>query len=217
MDGQLLADGELVQRADGDRMRSRLTFRFKDGSLHDETTVYTQHGQFRLVSDHLVQRGPAFNQAVEMTIDAATGDVIVRHGTGTQKTSREHFDLPPDVANGMLAVVLKSLDATGPLPTLSFVAATPEPRLVKLELSAAGTEPLDIGGSRFQATHYVAKIELGSLAGVLAHLTDKDPPDLHFWIVSGPAPAFLRSQGPLFAGGPVWRIEVVGPLAGSGR
>jgi hypothetical protein len=209
MDGRLLADGELVQRADGGRMRSRLTFRFKDGSLHDETTVYTQQGQFRLVSDHLVQRGPAFRQPVEMTIDAATGDVIVRYGTGTQKTSQEHFDLPADAANGMLAVVLKSLDPAGPLPTLSFVAATPEPRLVKLELSAAGTEPLDAGGSRVQATHYVAKIQLGSLTGVLAHLIDKAPPDLHFWIVTGPAPAFLRSQGPLFAGGPVWRIEVV--------
>src|SRR5262245_31160426 len=59
-DGRPLADGDLVQFARGERVTSRLILRFRDGSLHDETVVFSQRGRFRLVSDHLVQKGPAF-------------------------------------------------------------------------------------------------------------------------------------------------------------
>ena len=37
--GDTLADGDLIQVASGDRVTSRLVFRFKDGSVHDETAV----------------------------------------------------------------------------------------------------------------------------------------------------------------------------------
>ena len=39
----------------------------KDGSLHDETAVYSQHREFRLLSDHLIQKGPSFPQPLDMT------------------------------------------------------------------------------------------------------------------------------------------------------
>jgi hypothetical protein len=32
-------------------------FRFKDGSRHDETAVFSERQQFRLVRDHLIQKG----------------------------------------------------------------------------------------------------------------------------------------------------------------
>ena len=57
LDGRAIADGDLNQVATGSQVRSRLTFRFRDGSLHDETAVFTQRGHFRLVSYRLVQRG----------------------------------------------------------------------------------------------------------------------------------------------------------------
>ena len=41
-DGELVANGDLIQVARGDRVTSRLVFRFKDGSLHDETSVFSQ-------------------------------------------------------------------------------------------------------------------------------------------------------------------------------
>jgi hypothetical protein len=58
LDGKTLADGELIQLARGKRVTCRLVFRFRDGSLHDETAIYTQQSEFRLVSDHLIQKGP---------------------------------------------------------------------------------------------------------------------------------------------------------------
>ena len=44
----------------GDRVNTHLTFHFKDGSLDEETTVYTSAGVFRLISDHTLQRAPTF-------------------------------------------------------------------------------------------------------------------------------------------------------------
>lgn len=53
-DGKIIASGDLIQNARGDRVTSRLVFHFRDGSTHDETAVFSQRGQFLLLSDHLV-------------------------------------------------------------------------------------------------------------------------------------------------------------------
>src|SRR5262252_10525965 len=79
LEGERLADGDLLQTTRGARVTSRLIFHFKDGSLHDETAVFWQRQQFRLISDHLVQKGPSFPQPIDMTIDADKGHVTVRY------------------------------------------------------------------------------------------------------------------------------------------
>ena len=88
----------------------------------------------------------------------------------------------------------------------------PKPRLVKLVVASAGEDRLSIGGSPRKATHFIVKIEIGGIAGVVAPLIGKQPPDSHVWILEGEAPAFVRSEGPLAMDGPVWRIELVSPV-----
>ena len=39
----------------------------------------------------------------------------------------------------------------------------------------------------------------------------KDPPDLKFWVLGGIPPAFVKFEGPFFAQGPTWRIELFAP------
>jgi hypothetical protein len=63
-----------------------------------------------------------------------------------------------------------------------------------------------------QATHYVVKVDIGGLSGLLAPLLGKQPPDGHVWILGGDAPAFVKSEQQLYFGGPVWRIELVSPV-----
>ena len=213
LDGTTIANGDLIQLARGARVTTRLTFHFKDGSLHDETAVYSQRQQFRLISDRLVQKGPAFPQPLDMSIDAASGSIVVHYSDdhGQPKTETEHASLPPDIANGLTLTLLKNVRPNALPKTLSFVAATPKPRLVKLALSSAGQDRFSTGGTEREATHYVLKVEIGGLRGVLAPLVGKQPPDSHVWILGGEAPAFVRSEQPLFMGGPVWRIELVSP------
>jgi hypothetical protein len=81
-----------------------LVFHFKDGSRHDETVVYSQRHSFRLLTDHLVQKGPSFPQPIDIKIDAIKGRVTVRYGEkgGGEKLITERLHLPADVANGLL-------------------------------------------------------------------------------------------------------------------
>jgi hypothetical protein len=60
--------------------------------------------------------------------------------------------------------------------------------------------------------HYVLKVDIGGLQGVIAPLIGKQPPDSHVWILQGEAPAFVRSEQPFFMGAPLWRIELVSPV-----
>ncbi len=214
LDGQRIADGDLIQLASGSRVTTRLVFHFKDGSLHEETTVFSQTRDFHLVSDHLVQRGPAFPQPLEMSIDAATGQVTVQYadGHGKRQQEEEHLDLPADLANGLVPTLLKNVRPTALPKTFGYVAATPKPRLVKLALSAAGEDPFSTGGASRTATHYVLKVDIGGISGLLAPLLGKQPPDSHVWILGGEAPAFVKAEQPLYVGGPVWRIELVSPV-----
>jgi hypothetical protein len=214
LDGTTLADGDLLQTANGDRVTSRLVFHFKDGSLQEETAVFSQNRQLRLLSDHLVQKGPAFPHPVDMTIDALAGQVTVHYtdDNGQPKTDEEHLNLPIDVANGMVLTVLKNVKAGAPPKNVAFVAATPKPRLVKLEISAVGEDSFVTDRTARKATHYVLKVDIGGVAGLIAPLVGKQPPDSHVWILGGDAPAFVKSEQPLYNGGPVVRIELSSPV-----
>jgi len=208
-DGRLLASGEQTQTVRGDRITLHLVFRFKDGSTSEERTTFSQRGAFRLIEYRLVQKGPSFPRAIDMTIDAASGQAVV-HSTddhGESKTDTEHLDLPPDVSNGMMNTVLKNIEPAALPVTVSYVAATPKPRIVKLEIRNGGLAPFAAAGASYKATHYVIKIDIGGIEGWLAPLVGKEPPDSHVWILRGEAPVFVRSETTLFVGGPMWRIE----------
>ena len=126
--GATIATGDLVQEARDAGVTTRATFRFTDGSVQDETAVFSQQGQFRLHSDHLVQRGPSFPRPLDMTIDAAAGVVTVRYvEDGQAREDRKRLALPADLANGLVPILLKNLEGARPPASFSYVVATPTP------------------------------------------------------------------------------------------
>jgi len=182
-------------------------------SRHDETTVFTQRERFRLASYHLVQKGPSFPRPLEMSIDAGRGQVTVRYADdkGRPKTESESLALPPDLANGLVSTLLKNVPSEAP-PPLSYVVATPKPRLVKLAVSAAAPNRFSTGQRGRSAVHYVLKVDLGGLSGLIAPLIGKQPPDAHVWVMGGDAPAFVKAEQALYVGGPIWMIELTSPV-----
>lgn len=213
LQGKPVAAGDLSQVADGDRVTARLVFHFTDGSISDETTLFSQRGDFRLISDHLIQRGPSFPTPMDMAIDAASGLVTIRYADphARQQTIRKRMQVPDDLANGLILTVLKNVDPKGPPTTVSMIAATPEPRLVHLTLTPSGVAPFSTAGASRTAREFVVHVDLGGITGAIAHLLGKQPPDSRVWILEGDAPAFVKSEQPLYAGGPLWRIELVSP------
>ena len=214
LDGNVIADGDMIQVAKGNRMSVHISFHFKDGSLYEDTFAFTQRGTFRLLSDHLVEKGPAFKQQLDTSLNATTGKVTTSYtdSDGKEKMDTDQMKLPPDLSNGMMPILLKNLQPGADKTTVSMVVATPKPRLVKLIVTPVGEESFTVGGGTRKAEHYSVKIDLGGAAAVLAPIFGKEPPDTNVWIVGGEAPLFLKSEGPLFNGGPIWRIAPVFPV-----
>jgi hypothetical protein len=212
--GTAIATGDLIQVPQGDRINSRLVFRFKDGSIDDETTVYSQNGVFRLISDHHVQRGPSFPTPIDMSIETATGQVTIHSidGNGKDRVTNDHFDFPADLANGLVPTLLKNLQRNTPETKVSFLTVDPKPLLVKLAISAGGEERFSLGDSHRTAIRYVLKVELGGVLGLLAPVVGKQPPDYQIWILGGEAPTFLKWQGPAYESGPIWITELTSPV-----
>jgi hypothetical protein len=214
MDGKILAPGDLIQVIRGNQVVSRLVFRFKDGSLDDETAIFTQRGSLRLVSDHHIQKGPAFPHPMDVLITSSTGQVTVRFmdDHGHEKVEMDHLDLPPDLANGVVLNILKNIRPETKETKMSYVAATPKPRLVKLSIIPQGEETFWVAGSGVKAVRFTIKAELGGIAGVIAPLLGKQPTDINVWVAGGEAPTFVKLEGPLYLGGPIWRIQLTSPV-----
>jgi hypothetical protein len=212
-DGKPLADGDSTQLAQGDNVTSHMSFKFTDGSVYEQTTTFSQRGTFRLLKDHVVQKGPQFKPAMETSIDATTGDVTVRYtdDRGKERVLTERLKLPPDVANGLVFTLLKDVEPSAPQTTVSYVAATPKPRLVHLEIIPQEQVPFSIGSYTHKAFRYMVKVKIDGVAGLIARLKGKQPAPLQAWVLAEGAPAFVRFDGPLYSGGPTWRMEVAIP------
>jgi hypothetical protein len=214
LDGVPIAAGDLTQVARGDQVTTELAFHFKDGSRQKETTVFSQRGNFRLISYHMVQKGPSFKSASDLSVTCATGQVTVHYtdDDGKEKVASEHMALPPDLGNGLIPTLLTNLRAGTPRIEVPMVVAAPKPRLVKIVVNAQGTEPFSLAGISREAMHYVAKVDIGGVAGVVAPMVGKQPPDSQIWILGGEAPVFIKSETLSYMGGPMWRIELVSPV-----
>lgn len=211
--GKELAEGELTQIVKGHRLISDLVFHFKDGSIDDETTVYSQHGVFRLLRDHHVQKGPSFPHPLDLTIDASTGQVtVISSDDGKKKTETDHLDLPPDLANGLIEILLKNIRPDTPETKVAYLAATPKPRLVTLSIKPQEKVTFRVAGAHHRATRYDIKIEIGGIAGVIAPIIGKQPKDIYISVLGGKAPTFVRMEGQLYEGGPVWTVQLASPV-----
>lgn len=78
-EGETLAAGDLSQVTSGNLVTAKLVFHFKDGSLREETAVYSQRRTFRLLTDHVIQKGPSFKVPMEVSINVRTGQVTVHY------------------------------------------------------------------------------------------------------------------------------------------
>jgi hypothetical protein len=154
-----------------------------------------------------------FSADTEISLERATGKYRVKtraHDGGREEVLEGSLDLPSDVYNGMILTVVKDLPK-GASETVHFVAFTPAPRLIELELVPAGEHRVLIGELEKSAVHYSLKPRLGTWLKLFATLLGRVPPDEDVWIVTDEVPAFVRFEGPLYIAGPVWRIELASP------
>ncbi len=214
-EGKLLAAGDQTDVVHGNEVIAHLVFHFKDGSVDDDTTVFSQRGVFRLISDHHIQKGPSFPHPTDVLIKATTGQVTVHYrDKNSEKEESDHLDLPPDLANGIILNILTNLSPNTKETKVSYVGGAPKPRVVHLAITPEGQDTFSVAGARHKATLYRVKVEIGGIAGMIAPLMGKQPADTKVWVVDEGAPAFVRADEALYVGGPIWSIQMADPQWG---
>src|SRR5207244_1055776 len=158
-EGGFVASGDLLQVVRRGAVESRMLFRFKDGSMLDETVVFSQERVFTLLSYHLLQKGPMFSEDTEISMERKTGKYRVKttaRGSAKEAVLDGTLTLPADTYNGMALNLAKNL-RKGATATVHMVAFTPTARLIQLEVSTAGEHKIMVGELAKSATHYVFK------------------------------------------------------------
>jgi len=207
--GAAIAYGEMSQKPTGSLVESRMILRFTDGSLYDESATFSQKGVFRLEGYRRLQHGPSF-PTLEVSFDRKSGRYQARSQAEKDdepKVAEGTFEMPDDLYNGMALILLKNLPG-GAGATVHMAVFTPEPRLIEMEWSWEGEDEVLLGGRSMKTKRSLVKLKIGGLAGVIASLVGKSPPDLRYWLVTGDVPAFVRFEGAMFLNGPVWRVEM---------
>ncbi len=188
-------------------------FRFKDGSVWDETVVFSQERVFMLQSYRLLQKGPVFPEDREVSLqrDSARYRVTTTAREGGKEAVLDGaFTLPSDTYNGMVVTVAKNLPR-GARETVHLIVFTPTARLVQLEIAPAGEHKVLVGQLVKNARHYVLTPKLGNWLKLLSTIAGRTPPDSHAWIFTDDVPSFVRFEGPLHSAGPVWHMELTSP------
>jgi hypothetical protein len=214
--GEILGQGEMTQVVkEGDLVESHLVFNFKDGSLHDEKVTFSQQRVFTMLRYHLVQSGPSFPDQIEVSINRSTAEYKVRSKTGEdgkEEVLTGAFTLPKDVYNGIFVTMLLNLPK-GVSETVNFLAFTPKPEVIKLELLLVGEHTVSIGDLSRKAVQYVFKPDIGIIRELVGKVSGKIPAQFHYdcWILADEVPSFVQFEGPLQVMGPIMRIELVSP------
>jgi hypothetical protein len=211
-DGKTIASGEFSQDVQGDEVTMRLTYKFMDGSIDDETTTYRQQGTFRLVRDHHIQKGPFFAKPVDFTVDAATGMATSRtiDKNGRIHIESKHMDLPDDLANGFVGTLLLNVPHNTTPFRVGMLAPVAGGRLIRLLISPEDEQTVRLAGQTLKATVFRIHPELGGIVGVIARLIGLQPKDVMVWVLEGEQPAVAVIVGQLGGYGPVVSSDLVG-------
>ena len=214
--GQIIARAEFTETVEGDEVTMRLTYRFADGSMDDETTTYRQQGTFQLIRNHHIQNGPFFAKPVDFAVEAATGTATTRTAdkNGEIHVESQHIDLPDDLANGFVGTLLLNVPPNVAPFRAGILAPVFGGRLIRILISPQGEQPFQKAGQTVKATVFRIHPELGGILGWLAELLGLQPKDVMVWILEGEQPAVVRVVGQLGGFGPVVSSELEGTSFG---
>jgi hypothetical protein len=214
--GNIVARVEFTQQVQGDEVTMRLTYRFADGSMDDETTTYRQRGTFQLIRDHHIQKGPFFPKPIDFTVEAATGITTTRttDKNGKIHANSEHIDLPADLANGCVGTLLLNLPHNTAPFRVGILAPLGGGRMIRILISPVGEQSFQMAGHTLKAALFRIHPELGGIVGLIARLIGIQPKDVMVWVLEGEDPAVVRIVGQLGGYGPLLSSELDGTSFG---
>ena len=214
--GKVIARVEFTEDVQGDEVTMRLTYRFSDGSIDDETTTFRQQGTFRLVRNHHIQSGPFFTKPFDFAVETATGTATSRMAgkNGENHVESEHLELPDDLANGFVGTLLLNVPPNTAPFRVGILAPVNGGRLIRILISPEGEQPFQKAGQTLKATVFRIHPELGGILGLIVRLLGLQPEDVMVWVAEGEKPAVVRVVGQQGGYGPVLSSELDGTSFG---
>ena len=209
--GKLIADGELTQKRKGDRLFVHAVWRFKDGRVAEEDDVLRTRPELSQESFRWVERRGK-EELRRAQVDFRTGKAsFSRREDGKPKTWEEELDLPRGKAFTGYATALAASQLRDALSekdarrSLTFVAFTPKPRTVELEIARAPGARIRAAGRELSADLFTLHPKIPFPLSIVANA-----PDSHLWFTHASPPALLRAeQNLLEKDDPRIRIDVI--------
>jgi hypothetical protein len=117
-----------------------------------------------------------------------------------------------DLANGMISLLPQSFPRTTGEMKVSYLAGASKPRVVKLLMTPAGKDSFRVAGARRTPNRFTIHVEICGVAGLIAPVIGKQPPDTKIWVIDAEVPTFLRMDAPFYQDGPIWTTEIAAPV-----
>jgi hypothetical protein len=197
--GKVIADGELTQEVAGRRIVAEIRWRFRDGRSVDERDEFRVESGLRQERFRWVERRGG-EELRRFEVDFATGAAssAVRDREGRLEAEVAHVDEPRERAfagyGAALAASQLSLPPGGH-DEITFVAFTPKPRAVRLEIRReVGEDHVDVQGRSVACDRFTLHPVLPFPVRLFVH-----PPDAHLWFTHAAPPALVRARQNLVA------------------
>jgi hypothetical protein len=98
------------------------------------------------------------------------------------------------------------------LPSQIRLGYYPQAKAYPSVIQSEGQDSFVSAGRANKSLKFKIHVDIGGITGVIAPMIGEEPPDTHVWVSGGVVPAFIRSEEPLYFGGPVLRTELVSPV-----
>lgn len=191
--GRVIADGELTQELAGDRLHVRIRWAFADGREAeerdefkvDETLAQTSFSWVETRKDSLLRR---------FQVDLVSGNAlaITRNAKGEPEREESKLQLPAGRAftgYGTALAVSELALSPGEKRGITFVAFTPKPRDITLEVTRSGTERFAVAGRTMLTDLYTLHPVVPFPASIFVSARDA-----HLWFTHAPPPALVRAE-----------------------
>jgi len=191
--GRVIADGELTQELRGERLAVQVRWAFQDGRKVVETDVFRVGAELTQEQFSWVEsRGGEERRRFEIDFETGRALALTRGEKGDVSREEAKLDLAGRAFAGYgtaLAVSHMPFDAAGWKGAITFVAFTPKPRAVKLEVKLDGEERIRVAGRAIVCDRLTLHPAIPFPLSLFAHAADA-----HLWFTHGAPPALVRAQ-----------------------
>lgn len=192
-DGHVIADGELTQEVRGDELVAKVRWQFRDGRRAEEVDTFALRPELSQRTFSFVETsGGVERRRFEVDFGSGKASAVVGKGDHPDQANAR-LELPRGRSFAGYGVALAAgelpLEREGASQELTFVAFTPGPRTVTLEIRRGKQVNIPAGDRSIAADDFTLHPKLPFPVKLFVH-----PKDAHLWFTHRPPRALVRAE-----------------------